>query len=406
MGALSHIRVLDLSRVLAGPWATQILGDLGAEVIKVERPGTGDDTRGWGPPYLKDAEGNATRESAYFQSCNRNKKSVTIDMAQVEGQRLIRALAAKSDIVIENFKVGGLAQYGLDYASLKRENPGLIYCSITGFGQTGPYAGRAGYDFLIQAMGGIMSITGEPDDKSGGGPVKIGVALADIMAGMYAAVAVLAALAHRERSGQGQYIDLALLDVQVGVLANQALNYLVTGEVPQRMGNAHPNLTPYEVFATRDGHMVLAIGNDAQFARFCDVAGCAGVAQDQRFSTNSARVTHRVELRRIVAYACRSATTAQWIALLEPAGVPCGPINDIGQVFADPQVRARQMQVELQHGSGAPVPLVASPLRLSETPPQYVSAPPLLGQHTAEVLATLAGVSAGELETLEASGVV
>lgn len=406
MGALSHVRVLDLSRVLAGPWATQILGDLGAEVIKIERPGTGDDTRGWGPPYLKDVAGNATHESAYFQSCNRNKKSVTIDMARPEGQRLVTALAAKSDIVFENFKVGGLAAYGLDYESLKRVNPAIIYCSITGFGQTGPYSQRAGYDFLIQAMGGIMSVTGEPDGKPGAGPVKIGVALADIMAGMYATVAVLAALAHRERSGQGQYIDLSLLDVQVGVLANQALNYLVTGNAPRRMGNAHPNLTPYDVFATRDGHMVLAIGNDAQFARFCEVAGCPEVAMDARYATNSARVTNRAALMEIVGNAIRSNTTAWWIEKLEQVAVPCGPINSIDQVFADPQVRARGMQLGMQHGTDVEVPLVASPLRLSETPPEYVSAPPLLGQHTEEVLLGLAGVGTSELAALRASGVV
>jgi crotonobetainyl-CoA:carnitine CoA-transferase CaiB-like acyl-CoA transferase len=406
VGALSHVRVLDLSRVLAGPWATQILGDLGAEVIKIERPGTGDDTRGWGPPYLKDAAGNPTRESAYFQSCNRNKKSVTIDMARPEGQKLVRALAVKSDIVFENFKVGGLAAYGLDYQSLKQVNPAIIYCSITGFGQTGPYSERAGYDFLIQAMGGIMSVTGEPDGKPGGGPVKIGVALADIMAGMYATVAVLAGLAHRERSGEGQYIDLSLLDVQVGVLANQALNYLVTGKTPRRMGNAHPNLMPYDVFATRDGHMVLAIGNDAQFARFCEVAGCPQVAVDARYATNSARVTNRATLMEIVGSAIRSNTTAWWIQKLEQVAVPCGPINSIDQVFADPQVRARGMQLGMQHGTGVEVPLVASPLRLSETPPEYVSAPPLLGQHTEEVLLGVAGVSASELAKLRAAGVV
>lgn len=405
MGALSHVRVLDLSRVLAGPWATQILGDLGAEVIKIERPGTGDDTRGWGPPYLKDAQGAATAESAYFQSCNRNKKSVTIDIARPEGQQLVRTLAAQSDIVFENFKVGGLAAYGLDYASLEQVNPRLIYCSITGFGQTGPYANRAGYDFLIQAMGGIMSVTGAPDAQ-GGGPVKIGVALADIMAGMYAAVAVLAALAHRERSGQGQHIDLALLDVQVGVLANQALNYLVSGNVPVRMGNAHPNLTPYDVLATADGHMVVAIGNDAQFARFCEVAGFAGLARDPRFATNAARVTNRAALMQVITLACRTRGTARWIAQLEQAGVPCGPINGIDQVFADPQVQARGMQVSLPHAAGVDVPLVASPLRLSRTPAEYVSAPPLLGQHTDEVLTRLGGVAVDRLAELRAGGVI
>jgi crotonobetainyl-CoA:carnitine CoA-transferase CaiB-like acyl-CoA transferase len=406
MSALSHLRVLDLSRVLAGPWSTQILGDLGAEVIKVERPEVGDDTRTWGPPFLRDGAGNATKESAYFQSCNRNKQSVTIDFTKAEGQELVRELARKSDIVVENFKVGGLQQYGLDYASLKPINPKLIYCSITGFGQTGPYRNRAGYDFMIQAMGGIMSITGEADGKPGGGPMKIGVALTDIMTGMYATVAILAALAHRERTGAGQYIDLALLDVQVAVLANQALNYLVSGKPPQRMGNAHPNVTPYQVFATRDGHMVLAIGNDAQFARFCACAGRGEVAQDTRFRTNAARIQHRTELMPIVAHACATRTTAEWIELLEQAGVPCGPINDLAQVFANEQVTARGMQVNLPHASGGSVPLVASPLRLSATPPEYQSAPPLLGQHTEAVLTRLLGLSSGRLEQLKASGVV
>ncbi len=406
MSALSHLRVLDLSRVLAGPWATQILGDLGAEVIKVERPQVGDDTRTWGPPFLRDADGNETKESAYFQSCNRNKQSVTIDFTKIEGQELVRALAAKSDIVVENFKVGGLQQYGLDYPELKKINPKLIYCSITGFGQTGPYRNRAGYDFMIQAMGGIMSITGEPDDKPGGGPMKIGVALTDIMTGMYATVAMLAALAHRERTGEGQHIDLALLDVQVAVLANQALNYLVSGTPPRRMGNAHPNVTPYQVFATQDGHMVLAIGNDGQFARFCECAGRPEVAADARFKTNSARLKHRDALVPIVAHACATRTTADWIALLEKAGVPCGPINDLAQVFANEQVRSRAMQLNLPHASGANVPLVASPLRLSATPPEYNSAPPLLGQHTDALLQQLLGLSQVELDRLKASAVI
>jgi crotonobetainyl-CoA:carnitine CoA-transferase CaiB-like acyl-CoA transferase len=406
MGALSHLRVLDLSRVLAGPWATQILGDLGAEVIKIERPEVGDDTRTWGPPFLRDAEGRETQESAYFQSCNRNKQSVTIDFTKAEGQELVRALARRSDIVVENFKVGGLRQYGLDYASLKAANPKLIYCSITGFGQTGPYKNRPGYDFMIQAMGGIMSITGEPDGKPGGGPMKTGVALTDIMTGMYASVAILAALAHRERSGEGQHIDLALLDVQVAVLANQALNYLVSGKAPRRMGNAHPNVTPYQVFATRDGHMVLAIGNDAQFTRFCETAGRAEVAADERFKTNAARVKHRDELVPIVAHACATRTTATWIEELEAAGVPCGPINDIAQVFANEHVLARGMRIDLPHASGANVPLVASPLRLSATPPEYTGTPPLLGQHTQGVLARLLGLSSARIEELKRADIV
>jgi crotonobetainyl-CoA:carnitine CoA-transferase CaiB-like acyl-CoA transferase len=406
MGALSHLRILDLSRVLAGPWATQILGDLGAEVIKIERPEVGDDTRTWGPPFLRGADGRETQESAYFQSCNRNKQSVTIDFTKAEGQELVRALARQSDIVVENFKVGGLQRYGLDYESLKAVNAKLIYCSITGFGQTGPYKNRAGYDFMIQAMGGIMSITGEPDDKPGGGPMKTGVALTDIMTGMYATVAILAALAHRERTGAGQHIDVALLDVQVAALANQALNYLVSGKAPQRMGNAHPNVTPYQVFATQDGHMVLAIGNDAQFARFCEAAGHPEVALDARFKTNAARIKHRDLLVPIVAHACATRTTAQWIEQLETAGVPCGPINDIAQVFANPQVQARAMRVDLPHASGASVPLVASPLRMSATPPAYTGAPPLLGQHTEPVLTQLLGLSSAQLAQLKAAGVV
>ncbi|HBZ93658.1 MAG TPA: CoA transferase, partial [Pseudomonas sp.] len=391
-GALSHIRVLDLSRVLAGPWCGQILGDLGAEVIKVERPGAGDDTRHWGPPYIKDAEGNDSREAAYFQSANRNKQSLTLDFTQPEGQRLVRELVAQCDVLLENFKVGGLAAYGLDYESLKAINPRLIYCSITGFGQTGPYAKRAGYDFMIQGLGGLMSLTGRPEGEEGAGPVKVGVALTDILTGLYATVGVLAAQNQREQSGVGQHIDVALLDVQVACLANQAMNYLATGVSPKRLGNAHPNIVPYQDFPSADGNFILAVGNDGQFRKFCEVAGIAQLADDPRFASNKARVAHRVELIPLLRQATVFKTTAQWIELLEQAGVPCGPINDLQQVFADPQVQARELRVELPNGLGSTTPQVASPLRLSETPVAYRSAPPLLGQDSEAVLQRLLGL--------------
>ena len=382
---LAGIRVLDLSRVLAGPWASQILGDLGADVVKVERPGNGDDTRAWGPPYLKDADGQPTRESAYFLCTNRNKRSITVDMASPEGQQQLQQLAAKADIVLENFKTGGLQQYGLDYASLNAINPRLIYCSITGFGQSGPYASRPGYDFLIQAMGGLMSITGVPDDEAGAGPQKVGVALTDILTGLYATIGILAALQERNRSGLGQHIDTALLDVQVATLANQASNYLVGGMVPRRMGNAHPSIVPYQTFPTADSDMILAVGNDGQFARFCTVAGRPEWAQDERFATNPQRVRHRAELIPLLRQTTVMRTTAEWVSALEQADVPCGPVNRLDQVFADPQVQARGIQVDLQHPLGT-VATVASPVRLSATPVQYRMAPPLLGQHTEEVL--------------------
>ncbi len=341
MGALSHIRVLDLSRVLAGPWAGQILADLGADVIKVERPGCGDDTRSWGPPFLRDAAGQNTTEAAYYLSANRNKQSVTIDFTHPEGQKLVRDLAAKSDIVIENFKVGGLAAYGLDYPSLKAINPRLIYCSITGFGQSGPYAKRPGYDFMIQALGGLMSLTGLPEGEEGAGPVKVGVALTDILTGLYSTTAILAALAHRDQSGVGQCIDMALLDVQVACLANQAMNYLTTGVSPGRLGNAHPNIVPYQSFPTADGDLILTIGNDRQFRKFADVAGQSQWADDPRFLTNNQRVAHRAELIPLIRQVTVFRNTAQWVSDLEAAGVPCGPVNDLAQVFADPQVVAR-----------------------------------------------------------------
>ena len=349
MGALSHIRVLDLSRVLAGPWAGQILADLGADVIKVERPVCGDDTRSWGPPFLKDEAGQNTTEAAYYLSANRNKQSVTIDFTRPEGQRLVRELVAKSDIVIENFKVGGLAAYDLDYASLKAVNPKIIYCSITGFGQTGPYAKRAGYDFMIQGLGGLMSLTGRPDGNEGGGPVKVGVALTDILTGLYSTTAILAALAHRDQSGVGQYIDMALLDVQVACLANQAMNYLTTGIAPRRLGNAHPNIVPYQDFPTADGDFILTVGNDSQFRKFAEVAGQSQWATDPRFLTNKLRVANRGELIPLIRQATVFKTTAQWVDELEAAGVPCGPVNDLAQVFADPQVLARGLALELPH---------------------------------------------------------
>ena len=405
-GALSHIRVLDLSRVLAGPWCGQILGDLGAEVIKVERPGSGDDTRHWGPPYIKDAEGNDSREAAYFQSANRNKQSLTLDFTQPEGQRLVRELVAQCDVLLENFKVGGLAAYGLDYESLKAINPRLIYCSITGFGQTGPYAKRAGYDFMIQGLGGLMSLTGRPEDEEGAGPMKVGVALTDILTGLYATVGVLAALNQREQSGIGQHIDVALLDVQVACLANQAMNYLTTGVSPKRLGNAHPNIVPYQDFPSADGNFILAVGNDGQFRKFCEVAGIANLADDSRFVTNKARVAHRAELIPLLRQATVFKTTAQWIEQLEKAGVPCGPINDLQQVFADPQVQARGLRLDLPNALGSSTPQVASPLRLSATPVAYRSAPPLLGQHTEALLQRLLGMSETQIAELREAGVI
>lgn len=405
-GALSHIRVLDLSRVLAGPWCGQILGDLGAEVIKVERPGAGDDTRHWGPPYIKNAEGNDSREAAYFQSANRNKQSLTLDFTQPEGQRLVRELVAQCDVLLENFKVGGLAAYGLDYESLKAINPRLIYCSITGFGQTGPYAKRAGYDFMIQGLGGLMSLTGRPEGEEGAGPVKVGVALTDILTGLYATVGVLAALNQREQSGIGQHIDVALLDVQVACLANQAMNYLATGVSPKRLGNAHPNIVPYQDFPSADGNFILAVGNDGQFRKFCEVAGLAGLADDPRYATNKARVANRAELIPQLRQATVFKTTAQWVELLEQAGVPCGPINDLQQVFADPQVLARGLRLDLPNSLGSHTPQVASPLRLSATPVAYRSAPPLLGEHTDTLLQRLLGVSEEGIGELRTAGVI
>ena len=404
-GALGHLRVLDLSRVLAGPWASQVLADLGADVVKVERPGAGDDTRRWGPPWLRDAAGASTGEAAYFLSANRGKRSLTLDLARPEGQALARRLAARADVLLENFRVGDLDRYGLGYADLSALNPRLVYCSITGFGQTGPYRHRAGYDFLLQGMGGLMSITGAPDGAPGGGPMKVGVAVTDVLTGMYAATAVLAALAHRERSGLGQHVDLSLLDVQVAMLANQAQAYLTTGEPPGRLGNSHPSIVPYQVFAAADGHLVLAVGNDGQFARLCEVLGQPGWAADPRFATNAARVGHRAALLALLEPALERRPAATWIAMLEAAGVPCGPINDLRQVFEDPQVVHRGLRQEVDHPSGGRAALVASPIRLSGTPLPPPSAPPTLGQHTAEVLAEL-GLDDAEVAALRAAAIV
>ncbi len=386
MSALSGLRVLDLSRVLAGPWAGQMLADLGADVVKIERPGSGDDTRAWGPPYLRDADGRDTSEAAYFLCANRNKRSLAIDLTTAEGQVRVRELVASADVLIENFKVGGLAGYGLDYASLSALNPRLIYCSITGFGQDGPYAQRAGYDFMIQALGGMMSVTGRAEGEPGAGPVKVGVAVTDILTGLYASNAILAAVVERERSGLGQHIDLSLLDVQVACLANQSLNYLTTGTPPKRMGNAHPNIVPYQDFPSADGDFILTVGNDSQFRRFCSVAGHPEWAEDPRFATNAQRVAHRDLLIPLIRQVTVFRTTDQWMADLEQAGVPCGPINDLAQVFADPQVLARGLKVRMAHPLSGEVDLVANPIRLSRTPVEYRLAPPLLGEHAAQIL--------------------
>ena len=400
-GALSHVRVLDLSRVLAGPWASQLLADLGAEVVKIERPGTGDETRGWGPPWLTTPGGAETPESAYFACANRGKKSVTVDLARPEGQAIVRRLAERSDVLLENFKVGTLSRFGLGWEDLSALNPRLVYCSITGFGQWGPYKDRPGYDFMVQAMGGLMSVTGEAD----GEPMKAGVAMTDILTGMYAATAVLAALAHRERSGVGQRVDLALLDVQVAALANLAESYLVTGRVPARLGNAHASIVPYQAFATRDGHVVVAVGNDGQFARLCELAGRAELAADPRFATNAARVENRAALVPILQALLAGRPTQDWVSALEVADVPCGPINDLGQVFADPQVRARGLRVEVPHPLAGTVPVVASPMRLSEAPVRH-GTPPLLGEHTREVLGDVLGMGESEIEALRRDGVI
>lgn len=404
--ALGHLRVLDLTRVLAGPWCAQNLADLGADVIKVERPGAGDDTRSWGPPYLKDGAGNNTTEAAYYLSANRGKRAITVDIASAEGQAIIRELAMQSDVVLENYKVGQLKKYGLDYESLKAIKPDLVYCSITGFGQDGPYAQRAGYDFIVQGMGGFMSLTGERDDLPGGGPQKAGVAMADLMTGMYATIAVMAALTHRDRTGEGQYIDMALLDVQVAMLANMGSNYLASGNAPKRWGNAHQNIVPYQTFATSDGHIIVAAGNDGQYRKFVQVGGCPELADDPRFVTNPLRVQQRDVLVPILAEMVKRKTKKEWIAELEAAGVPCGPINNLDEVFSDPQVLAREVCVTLPHPTAGEVKLVGSPMRLSETPVNYASAPPLLGQHTEQVLRELLHYSPDKIANLQAAGII
>ncbi|WP_175953034.1 CaiB/BaiF CoA-transferase family protein [Burkholderia sp. BCC0405] len=402
MGALSHIRVLDLTRVLAGPWCAQTLADFGADVIKVERPGAGDDTRHWGPPYLKDADGADTAEAAYYLAANRNKRSVTVDIATPEGQQIVRELAAQSDVVLENYKVGQLKKYGLDYDSLRAVKPDLVYCSVTGFGQTGPYAHRAGYDFIVQGIGGFMSITGERDGEPGGGPQKAGVAIADLATGLYSTIAVLAALAHRDRTGEGQYIDMALLDVQVALLANMNTNYLASGKPPVRWGNAHPNIVPYQTFQTRDGWIIVAVGNDGQFRKFVEAGGRPELADDERFATNPARVRHRDTLVPILAEMVKTRGKADWIGALEAAGVPCGPINDLDEVFDNEQVVARGMQVSLPHPCGADAKLVRNPIRMSATPPEARTAPPLLGAQTDDVLRDMLGYDDARIAALRA----
>jgi crotonobetainyl-CoA:carnitine CoA-transferase CaiB-like acyl-CoA transferase len=403
-GPLDGIRVFDLSRILAGPTCTQLLGDLGADVIKIERPGAGDDTRKWGPPYIKTKDGKDTKESAYYLSSNRNKRSLAIDISQKAGQELARRLIAKCDIMVENFKVGDMAKYGLAYKDLAKENPRLIYCSISGFGQTGPYAPRAGYDMLAQGLGGIMSVTGEPD----GPPLKVGVGIADIMCGMYATTAILAALHHRDRTDEGQYIDLSLLDTQVAWLANVGLNYLTSGDVPQRVGNEHPNIVPYNVMPAADGHVILAVGNDAQFAKFCDFAGEPGLASDPRFVTNELRVRNRRTLYGLLGDVIRRKTQDEWVSGLAKLGVPCSPVNTVDQVFADPQVRARGMQIAMPYplARGGQINLIGNPIKFTATPIAYRRAPPYLGQHTDEVLDELLDLSDSEIAELRGGGVI
>ena len=405
MGALSHIRVLDLSRVLAGPWCAQNLADLGAQVIKVERPGAGDDTRHWGPPFAKDPNGQDTTESAYYISINRNKKSITLDISTPEGQAIVRDLIKTSDVVIENYKVGQLAKYGLDYQSLCAIKPNLIYCSITGFGQTGPYQHRPGYDFILQGMGGFMSITGEADHLPGGGPQKAGVAIVDLFTGMYASSAILAAVIHRDRTGEGQYIDMALLDTQVAMLANISSNYLCSGVSPHRWGNAHPNVVPYQTFQTSDSWIIVAVGNDSQFRNFVKVGNREALADDARFASNPARIEHRAALIPLLAEMVKEKTKAQWISLLEDAGVPCGPINNLQEVFKNEQVIARGIEMRVPHPTAGTMKLVASPMRLSKTPVEVRMPPPLLGQHTDEVLQEL-GMSASQIRELHQKGIV
>ncbi|MCX5580885.1 CaiB/BaiF CoA transferase family protein [Kaistia terrae] len=404
IGALSGIRVLDMSRILAGPTCTQILGDLGAEIIKLEKPGAGDDTRKWGPPYIEGPDGQETTESAYYLSANRNKRSLGLDFTKPEGHAILLRLLESCDVLVENFKTGTLKRYGLDHDSLKTRFPGLVYCSITGFGQTGPYAARAGYDYIAQAMGGIMSVTGSPD----GPPMKVGVGIADVTTGLYATIGIIAALRHRDATGKGQHLDIALLDTQVSWLVNEATNYLVSGVRPVRRGNEHPNIVPYKAYETLDGFIVLAVGNDAQFRRWCDLADLGHLGEDPRFSSNANRVVNRVELDRHVAIAMKLRTTANWLAVLETEGVPAGPVNGIDEVFSDPQVLARGMRIEMPypHDASGTVALVGSPLKLSETPVSYRYAPPLAGEHSKTLLSQLAGLADDEIVDLVAKGVV
>ena len=401
---LAGIRIFDLTRILAGPTCTQLLGDLGADVIKVERPGIGDDTRSWGPPYVKDSDGNDTSESAYYLSANRNKRSITIDLRSAEGVALAKRMIAECDVLIENFKVGSLAKLGLGYDDLKDQFPGLVYCSVTGFGQTGPYAERTGYDFLAQGLGGIMSITGAPD----GEPMKVGVGIADVMTGMYASTAILAALRHRDASGEGQHIDTCLLDTQVSWLINEGTNYLVSGKIPTKLGNEHPNIVPYKVFGTADGYVILAVGNDRQFQGWCVCAGADDIAADPDFATNPLRIVNRERLYEAMPAYMEAKTTAEWLEVLAAAKVPCSPVNNIEQVFENEQVQAREMRIEMDHpnaGSGK-VPLIGNPLKMSATPPQYRAAPPVLGQHTDEVLAEVLGLDETEIAGLKEAGTV
>ena len=406
MGPLNDIKVLDLSRILAGPWATQCLADFGATVWKVEKPGTGDDTRLWGPPWIEDAKGADTKDAAYFASTNRGKQSLAIDFTKAAGQQLIRSLAMRADVLIENFKVGKLARYRLDYKSLAGVNPKLIYCSISAFGQDGPAKDEPGYDAMIQAMSGLMSVTGVPDGEPGAGPVKVGVAVSDLITGLYAVAAITAALHEREHSGRGQHIDLALLDTQVAALANQNLNYLMTGKPPVRRGTAHPNIVPYQAFASKDGYLMLAVGNDRQFAAFCKVAGKPALSADRRFKTNAGRVKHRSALIPIVDILCRKKPTRTWLRILAGAGVPCGPINNLAQVYKDPQVKHRKLSFELPHGAGGRIPQVRNPILYSRTALEYRIPPPVLGEHTARVLASELGLSVGEILSLKADEVI
>ena len=405
-GPLAGIRVLDMSRILAGPWVGQLLADLGAEVIKIERPGKGDDTRAWGPPFVKDREGNDTSDAAYFMCANRGKQSLTLDIAKPEGQQIIRELAQVSDILIENYKVGDLKRYGLDYEALSKLNPKLIYCSITGFGQTGPYRDRAGYDYLVQGMGGIMSMTGERADRPGGGPQRVGVAIADLMTGMYSTVGILAAVHERTASGLGQYIDMALLDTQVAWLANQNANYLIGGQVPQCIGNEHPNVMPYQTFRTSDGNMIIATGNDGQYQRLCEAAGVPEAAADPRFAANALRMANRDACTAVLAQALAKKTTAGWIKLLETVGVPCGPINRLDQVYADPQVQHRGLKISVPHPLAGEVALTANPIKFSRTPLSYDRPPPLVGEHVEDVLRGVLGKSDAEIAALREKNIL